>query len=286
MTIRRRRGAAGQQYALVVGLIAVVGLFAVASVGSSISGLFGRTGNTLQNVVNGASAGTPTSDQQQSGPGNTPASDSCKSLYQGGATTDGLYSLQPSGAASASMHYCLMSAQGGGWTLAGIIQTPNSTNWNTWGGGYWTSSSTINYPGGHLGSSDYKAPAWYQLPFTEMLVTKTDGAPTGTSLIHSNGGPNQTIAAVYSNFLIAKTNYVNCGYGMTTVTAIGGDWNRIGLAGCSDGINENTLFQLNSTNAGGYYHNRNTCMDQNAWGSFGNCSSSDSSFGGARIYIR
>ena len=64
-----------------------------------------------------------------------------------------------------------------------------------------------------------------------------------------------------------------------------GGWNTIGLGGCSDGDNENTLFQVDSSNAGGYFHNRAECIGQNGWGSFGNCSI-DNNVGGAKIFVR
>ena len=47
-----RRGAAGQQYAIVVGLIAVLGILAVTSVGVNVRSLFTMTGNTMIRVNN------------------------------------------------------------------------------------------------------------------------------------------------------------------------------------------------------------------------------------------
>ena len=56
-SIARRRGAAGQQYAIVVGLVGIVALLAVTSVGSGIGTLFTGISNRLTNV-NGGGSGT------------------------------------------------------------------------------------------------------------------------------------------------------------------------------------------------------------------------------------
>ena len=47
-----RRGAAGQQYAIIVGLIGVVAIAAIAQLGGSIRQLFGNAANTMQTVTN------------------------------------------------------------------------------------------------------------------------------------------------------------------------------------------------------------------------------------------
>ena len=51
-----RRGAAGQQYALIVGLIAVVAILAIASLGVTVRSLFTSTSNTLIRATNSAAA--------------------------------------------------------------------------------------------------------------------------------------------------------------------------------------------------------------------------------------
>ena len=53
-----RRGAAGQQYAIVVGLVAIAAILAVTSTGANIKQLFVKTGNTLNAVTNQANATT------------------------------------------------------------------------------------------------------------------------------------------------------------------------------------------------------------------------------------
>lgn len=56
---RVRRGAAGSQYATVVGLIAVVAIAAVTSLGLNTRNLMGRVANTLTNVVEPAAPAAP-----------------------------------------------------------------------------------------------------------------------------------------------------------------------------------------------------------------------------------
>lgn len=46
---RNARGAAGQQYAIVVGLIAVIAIIAVTRVGSSVQALMGNVANKITN---------------------------------------------------------------------------------------------------------------------------------------------------------------------------------------------------------------------------------------------
>ena len=50
---QKTRAAAGQQYAIIVGLIGVVALFAIGQMGSGVNSLMTRTGDTLTQVVNG-----------------------------------------------------------------------------------------------------------------------------------------------------------------------------------------------------------------------------------------
>ena len=57
MSRTMRRGAAGQQYAIIIGLIGVVALGAVSLLGRNISTLFAKTGNTLAVVSNSAISG-------------------------------------------------------------------------------------------------------------------------------------------------------------------------------------------------------------------------------------
>lgn len=63
-TKQARRAAAGQEYALIIGLVAVIALFGVATAGRSISSLFLTAGNKLTNAAGGAGG---TSDGGTSG---------------------------------------------------------------------------------------------------------------------------------------------------------------------------------------------------------------------------
>merc|ERR1712226_490288 len=73
--------------------------------------------------------------------------------------------------------------------------------------------------------------------------------------------------------MLSMTSWNGCTLRMSSIVS-GGSWNTIGLGGCSDNANENTAFQLNSGNGGGYLHNRQSCGTlRNYWGSFGSCNS-------------
>lgn len=58
-SLSKKRGAAAQQYAIVVGLIAVIAIAATVATGQSIKTLFTSTGNTLTTVVNGTVGAAP-----------------------------------------------------------------------------------------------------------------------------------------------------------------------------------------------------------------------------------
>ena len=61
--MQNQRGAAGQQYAIVVGLVAVVAIAAITAVGGGIKALFVSTGNRLSNAATldgGTASGTTT----------------------------------------------------------------------------------------------------------------------------------------------------------------------------------------------------------------------------------
>ena len=113
-----RRAAAGSQYALIVGLVGVVGLISITLLGGNIRTLFGRTANIMSNVTDG---GTPISPPPPPPPPSNCAQTraSCAAHLAAGCTTSGTYTLDPDGGGgfapmSAS---CDMTTDGGGWTL-------------------------------------------------------------------------------------------------------------------------------------------------------------------------
>ena len=136
--ISRRRGAAGMQYAMVVGLIGVVVLVALSSLGGTLNVMLRRTGNVLQDTVNGTSpAVTGGGTQQQTtigiklnGNGRSFTDNSYATSCQGylspgpgysytGETGNAVYTIKPG--ATAFDVTCNMTQSGGGWTRIGIF---------------------------------------------------------------------------------------------------------------------------------------------------------------------
>ena len=117
-----RRGAAGSQYALIVGLIAVVALLAVTQLGGNINIMLGRTGNIISGASNGIGPTTSTSGGGGDGGTASPCETvtaSCNALKAAGCTADGTYTIDPDGAGGLSpmLASCDMTVDGGGWTL-------------------------------------------------------------------------------------------------------------------------------------------------------------------------
>lgn len=70
---RLKAGAAGQQYAIVIGLIGVVAISAITAVGGNISRLFGGTSNLITAVTNASIGATPASTGTTTTPPALPA---------------------------------------------------------------------------------------------------------------------------------------------------------------------------------------------------------------------
>ena len=121
---RGRRGAAAQQYAIIVGLIAVVALLAIARMGGGITVLMTRAGNIIGDAGNGIAptVSGSTGQTQQTQPSTVVT---CKTLLAGGTTTSGVYSIDPDGTGGdpAYSTFCDMTTDGGGWSLAGYSYT-------------------------------------------------------------------------------------------------------------------------------------------------------------------
>lgn len=148
MGMKTRRGAAGMQYAMVVGLIGVVVIVAIAAVGTNVKLLMTRTGNVLLDAGNGIGA-TVTPSSTPSTPAPPPAIEikingtgrsftdntyatSCKGYFSppngyaySGATGDGVYTIRP--ATTAFDVTCSMSLSSGGWTRIGSFNGTSDT---------------------------------------------------------------------------------------------------------------------------------------------------------------
>lgn len=201
------------------------------------------------------------------------------------------------------MAYCDM--RHGGWTQVGTIQTQHgasgqgySTLWNTWGGGWWTNQRTIDVTRGGFGGpnphTDYKNPGWWQLNAARVLIISTHGERNTVMGTNPGGSCAGSIARIYANNMIPNSQWNRCGCRFVNIGFTAGNmpagaaWNTIGMAGCGDNGNENSLLQVSRENAGGYFHNRGGCMAQNSWGEFGSCSGDRilPTHGGAMIFVK
>lgn len=112
----RRRGAAGSQYALIIGLIGVVALLAITTTGTTVRDLLTRTSNAMGGAVNGATSGGGGAGSGTGGNAdcNTVRA-SCAAHLAAGCTADGAYSVRPGSTTYTA--YCDMTSDEGGWTL-------------------------------------------------------------------------------------------------------------------------------------------------------------------------
>lgn len=122
-----------------------------------------------------------------------------------------------------------------------------------------------------------------------MKVVSTNGWMRRYVEGYNRGNPSScrgTMQVIYRDNMLAVGSWRGCGcrFEIPSGRSRNG-WDTIGLAGCSDNSNENTLLQLGQSNSGGYYHNRNGCMRQNGFGSYGNCDMTHD-YGGAMIFVK
>lgn len=104
---RHKRAASVQQYAILIGLIAVIGLVAVIRLGNGVQAIMQRSANSIGGVVNGGSV-------SQSGSGAILRDCAAIKAATPGAA-DGAYTINPAG--TNLTVWCDMTTDGGGWTL-------------------------------------------------------------------------------------------------------------------------------------------------------------------------
>lgn len=227
----RRRGAAGSQYALILGLIAVAALAAVGLAGQSIRQLLTSTANRLSIANNESASGSGASGGDSGGC--AIARVSCRAHLLAGCTTSGAYSVDGDGAgplAPLSLA-CDMTADGGGWTLIAKNSTVDASVFSSnLSAGYLTanlSSTAVGNgmaPGaaiaGIFQSGDYRlryhvsgTPVAYYRRWTSP--TAYNPAPAIIAWTSGNAGALNTDFSLYSSHaaLLADTGrWSYCNY--------------------------------------------------------------------------
>ncbi|GAB5388604.1 MAG: hypothetical protein Alpg2KO_15720 [Alphaproteobacteria bacterium] len=143
-----KRGASLLSYGLVVGLIAVVALGAVTSVGSNTNSLFTDVSGTLDNVITGqgggGSTGPAASPDASASPSPAPSPSpalaaSCQAILTANpAATDGVYQIDPDGDTNGTDVWCDMTTSGGGWTRIFYSHRTPSNSYTNWTAGDFT----------------------------------------------------------------------------------------------------------------------------------------------------
>lgn len=92
---------------------------------------------------------------------------SCQAILDAGeAAGSGLYWLTLEGASSA--HYCDMTTEGGGWTLAGVVTNKDGKSWGH-ASGAWEDTTTFGSAAIDA-NADYKGAAFSKLPAKDLMV--------------------------------------------------------------------------------------------------------------------
>ena len=178
---RRRRAASGNEYALLIGLIAVIGLAAVGGLGMNVKTLFGSVSNRLVNAESGVGGGTGT------GGGGTAADTrtTCKTLLAGGSAANGTYTIDPDGTGGAAPFDAVCDMSGGGWTQL-VKSSPANTH------PAWTANAAYNVPS----ASSHISIGWFTMAnFTEVRMADVGNPGTYYGGAVSGCWTNETMHA-------------------------------------------------------------------------------------------
>lgn len=159
-----RRAASGNEYALLIGLIAVIALAAVGGLGLNVKALFSGVSNRLVNAEGGLGGGG-----SGTGGGGTAADTrvTCKTLLAGGSAANGTYTIDPDGTGGNAPFDAVCDMSGGGWTQL-VKSSPASTH------PAWTANAAYNVPA----SASHISIGWFTMTnFTEVRMADS-GTPT------------------------------------------------------------------------------------------------------------
>lgn len=122
MFTRRQKAASLTEYGLMVGLIALLLLASLSSVGTTLTDLFGFIGNNLNQThsSNGAASPTPLPEEDD----DTIYASCADALSQNPSASDGIYQISLSSGDQSV--YCDMTTDGGGWMLVSHVSDRDS----------------------------------------------------------------------------------------------------------------------------------------------------------------
>lgn len=105
----------------------------------------------------------------------TGCNDSCATWFANGATTDGIYRIDPPGGSGPYNVWCDMGSStgpwtitGGGWTLVAVVSNDGQDTW-TWNNRFYWSTDTTTFGSPANRDADYKSPALHELEGYELL---------------------------------------------------------------------------------------------------------------------